>query len=376
MVSNKQKPDKLSSARLEKNSNGVKEVLTYKSAGVDTARKDGFIDRIIRLMRRTYDPRVIDHPWGFAGLFALTGQHQLFTRHYKKPVLVGCTDGVGTKLKIAFMMDKHDTVGIDLVAMSINDLMVQGAEPLFFLDYIAMDKVNERILLELVKGIVRGCELAGCALLGGETAEMPGFHKENEYEIAGFAVGITEQNRIISGRTIRPGDLVIGLGSDGLHSNGYSLVRKIFFDKHKMTVAKHMPELGTTLGEELLKPTRIYAKPIKEILSAYRRKKAIKGIVHITGGGLLENIPRILPQQTAVEIRANSWPVPVIFKLIRKMGNVPNQEMYRVFNMGLGLILIADPYFVDAIMHRLDDSGEKAYLIGKVTRGEQEVRIK
>lgn len=354
----------------------MKEELTYQKAGVDTARKDRFIDQVIQLMRRTYDPRVIDHPWGFAGLFALTGQDHLFARHYKKPILVGCTDGVGTKLKIAFMMDKHDTVGIDLVAMSINDLIVQGAEPLFFLDYIAIGKVNDRILLELVKGIVRGCELAGCALLGGETAEMPGFYRENEYEMAGFAVGITEQNKIITGKTIKPGDLVIGLASNGLHSNGYSLVRKIFFEKHKMTVDKHMPELGTTLGEELLKPTRIYAKALKEILSVYHRKKAIKGIVHITGGGLLENIPRVLPRETAVEVRANSWTIPPVFKLVQSAGNVPDQEMYRVFNMGIGLVLIADAYFVNAIIQRLENLGENVYLIGKVTKGEREVKIR
>lgn len=353
----------------------AKERLTYKAAGVDTAKADEFVNKAIKMMKRTHDPRVLDNPWGFAGLFALNYPGQLFTKHYRRPVLVGCTDGVGTKLKIAFMMDKHDTVGIDLVAMSINDLIVQGAEPLFFLDYIATGKVDKETLLALLKGIVKGCREADCALLGGETAEMPGFYKRGEYEMAGFALGITDQDKIITGRNIKPGDLVVGLASNGLHSNGYSLVRKVFLEKARIKVTQYIKKLGSTLGEELLKPTRIYARPIKEILRRYRVKKAIKGIAHITGGGMPGNIPRILPPRTAVEIETKTWKIPPVFKMLQKQGNITTSEMYRVFNMGIGMIIIVDSYFVNAIIKQLRNIGERPYVIGKVTRGNREVKI-
>lgn len=354
----------------------MKEKLTYKDAGVDTTTKDGVIDRIIKMMRRTYDPRVIEHPWGFSGLFSLSSKYQLFKKNYKNPVLVGCTDGVGTKLKIAVMMNKHDTVGIDLVAMSINDLIVNGAEPLFFLDYIAVGKVNDAIIVDLVKGVVRGCEQSGCALLGGETAEMPGFYPPGEYDMAGFAVGLIEKNRIITGKNIRVGDIVIGLASSGLHSNGYSMARKVFFDKARMKVNDRLDELDTTVGEELLKPTRIYAKAVHDLLCSYRVKNAIKGIAHITGGGILENVPRILPSGLSIELEKNKWDIPPVFSVLKKLGNIADDEMYRVFNMGIGLVIVVDPYFVNAVLKRLEKSGEKSFIIGMVKRGEREVIIK
>ncbi|MFA5794753.1 MAG: phosphoribosylformylglycinamidine cyclo-ligase [Candidatus Brocadiia bacterium] len=350
--------------------------LTYKDAGVDTTTKDGVIDRILAMMRRTYDPRVIDLPWGFGGLFSLTSKDKLFAKNYKCPVLVSCTDGVGTKLKIAFMMNKHDTIGIDLVAMSINDLIVQGAEPLFFLDYIAIGKVNEKSLLDIVKGIVHGCEQSGCALLGGETAEMPGFYKAGEYEMAGFAVGIVDKNRIIRGDNVRPGDIVIGLASSGLHSNGYSLVRKVLIDKAKLKLGEYYPELKTTLGEELIKPTRIYARTIKGILTAYHSKRAIKSIANITGGGMIENIPRVIPPNINIEIDSSSWKPQPIFDFIRKHGNITSKEMFRVFNMGIGMVIIADSYYTGAMMRRLKKAGETPYLIGKAKKGSREVVIK
>ncbi len=353
-----------------------KDGVSYRDAGVDTAKKDGIIDCMLSMMRRTYDHRVIDHPWGFGGLFSLNPKDQLFRKNYKSPVLVSCTDGVGTKLKIAVMMNKHDTVGIDLVAMSINDLIVQGAEPLFFLDYIAIGTVDKNVLLEIVKGIVHGCEQAGCALLGGETAEMPGFYPPGEYDMAGFAVGIVEKNRIIRGDNIKPGDVVIGLASNGIHSNGYSLVRKALLEKAKLKLDAPQAELGTTLGEELLKPTKIYAKAIKEVLSAYRLKKAIKSIAHITGGGMVENIPRVIPPTINIEIDVSSWQPQPIFDLIRKYGNIAPSEMYRVFNMGIGLVLIADQFYAGAIVRRLRDAGETPFVIGRAKRGNREVLIR
>jgi phosphoribosylformylglycinamidine cyclo-ligase len=354
----------------------MKEVLTYKDAGVDTHTKDGVIDRILKMMKRTYDPRVIDHPWGFSGLFALSSKHQLFRKNYQNPVLVGCTDGVGTKLRVAMLADKHDTVGIDLVAMSVNDLIVNGAEPLFFLDYIAIGKVNENVIIDLVKGIVKGCEQSGCALLGGETAEMPDSYPPGEYDMAGFAVGLVEKNKIITGKSIKHGDVAIGLASSGIHSNGYSLARKIFFDKAKMKVNDYVKDFGKSLGDELLTPTRIYAKSIKEIIRLYRKKNAIKGIANITGGGIVENVPRILPNNLSIEISKDRWQMPPIFKIMQALGNTPIEEMFRVFNMGIGMIVIVDPYFANAIVKRLEKSGEKAFAIGEVRKGNKEVIIR
>jgi phosphoribosylformylglycinamidine cyclo-ligase len=349
--------------------------LTYKDAGVDQTRKDAVVDNIIRMMRRTYSENVIDKPWGFGGLFRLSGQSTLFSKKYRDPVLVACADGVGTKLKIAFSSDRHDTVGIDLVAMNVNDLIVQGAKPLFFMDYIAVGKTNERVLEELVKGIVRGCELAGCALLGGETAEMPGFYKEGEYEMAGFAVGIVEKSRAIDGSTICVGDDVIGVASSGLHSNGYSLARNVLIEKANLGLRDIIPGQKETVEEELLKPTVIYARMLEQVLVSYRVKRAVKGVAHITGGGLIENIPRILPAHCRVELDPGCWQTPPIFETIARIGGIAKEEMYRVFNMGIGIVIIADPFYANAICRKIYSSGHTAYLIGKVRRGKREVGI-
>jgi phosphoribosylformylglycinamidine cyclo-ligase len=354
-------------------------MLNYKSAGVDTAKKDTIIDEIIRLSRKTYDPRVIEHPWGFSGFFSLfpkigkkSTSPLLFSKNYKSPTLVACSDGVGTKLKIAFLLNKHETVGIDLVAMSINDLIVSGGEPLFFLDYISTGSVDERIILDIIKGIVTGCKEAGCALLGGETAEMPSFYPPGEYDLAGFAIGLVDKDKIITGKTIKTADVVIGISSSGLHSNGYSLLRRVFLDnlpkeKALNKLNQHIPELSSTLGEELLKPTRIYAKAVKHICKHYPVKKVIKAIAHITGGGMIENIPRVLPSHLAVEIDTDTFPRPYIFKLLQISGKISQEEMYRVFNMGLGLIVIVDKYYSNAIIRRLKEIKYDAYIIGRVT---------
>ncbi|MDQ7780111.1 MAG: phosphoribosylformylglycinamidine cyclo-ligase [Planctomycetota bacterium] len=349
--------------------------LTYKDAGVDQTRKDAFVDDVIKLMRRTYSDHVIDKPWGFGGLFRLGGQDTLFSKKHRDPVLVACADGVGTKLKIAFDADRHDTVGIDLVAMNVNDLIVQGAKPLFFLDYIAIGKTDERMLGEVIKGIVRGCELAGCALLGGETAEMPGFYKDGEYELAGFAVGIVEQSRMIDGSSICVGDDVIAIASSGLHSNGYSLARKVLLEKAGLELRAQIPGMKETVEEELLKPTIIYARVIEQVLASYRVKRAVKGIANITGGGLIENIPRILPPGCCVEIEPGSWPVPPVFEALERLGNIGKEEMYRVFNMGVGMVIVSDPFYSNAICRRIYDAGNAAYLIGRVRRGRREVVI-
>lgn len=343
--------------------------LTYKQAGVDQSTKDAAIDRILRMMKRTHDPGVIDLPWGFAGLYSLKTS-TLFDRAYKHPVLVSCTDGVGTKLKIARQMRKHDTVGIDLVAMSVNDLLCTGGRPLFFLDYIALGKADPEIIVAIAKGITDGCLEAGCALLGGETAEMAGMYAEGEYDLAGFAVGIVEQSKILDGQAVRPGDDVIGLASSGLHSNGYSLVRKILEGQDLA-----QPFAGSTLGQTLLAPTRIYAKAIGEVLKRYKVKKAVKAIANITGGGVIENIPRVLPKDCAVEIREGTWPVPPIFPHLAKLGDVAPDEMVRVFNMGIGMVLIVSPYSTSAILRTLRRCGEAARIVGKVVRGPSEVRI-
>ena len=349
---------------------------TYKDAGVDTAAKDRFIDKLFGMMRRTYGPRVLENDWGYAGFFSLNGPDNLFKKQYKNPVLVGCADGVGTKLKIAFATGKHDTVGIDLVAMNVNDLIVTGAEPLFFLDYLAVGPTGEAQMLEVMKGIVKGCEQADCALLGGETAQMPDFYKPGEYEMGGFCVGIVDKARIIDGKSVAPGDVVIGVGSTGLHSNGYTLVRKILLEKAGLALDQTVPGLRGTLGEELLTPTRIYVRSVRHALAPYRGKRVVKAIAHITGGGLLENIPRVLPADCDVEVRIGALPVHPIFRLIQEKGSVPDEEMARVFNMGIGLVLVVDPYFADAVIRRLGERGETVAAIGSVVRGGREVKVR
>lgn len=349
--------------------------LTYAEAGVNIDEGNRAVKMIQHHLQRTYGPNVLANPGGFAGLYSLGNSGGLFAKKYKEPVLLACSDGVGTKLKIAFLMDKHDTVGIDLVAMSVNDLVVQGAEPLFFLDYIAASKLEPQKVADIVKGIADGCRESGCALLGGETAELPGFYQPGDYDLAGFAVGIADRKKLINGNDIIPGDVVIGVASSGLHSNGYSLANKALLDHGGLSLDKHVPELGCTLGEELLRPTRIYAKAVNQLQKYYNVKKIVKGIAHITGGGLVENIPRILPQRTAIRIEKNKWTVPPIFELISSVGNVEEAEMFRVFNMGIGLVLVCPEFNANRVCQLLRDAEYDAHVIGRVMRGKRSVSI-
>lgn len=331
--------------------------LTYSDAGVDIDKKMSFIQMVKEIAKMTPRAGVMDEIGGFGGLFSLS------TLNYEKPVLVSSTDGVGTKLKIAFMMDKHDTVGIDLVAMSVNDILVQGAKPLFFLDYIAMGSpLNIRIASEIIRGVGEGCKQGGCALIGGETAEMPGFYQENQYDLAGFAVGIVDNSKIIDGSEIRVGHQLISIPSSGLHSNGYSLVRKICFDQLKLTVDSVIPDLDKTLGEELLTPTRIYTDIIQRII----RDLPIHGIAHITGGGLVDNIIRIVPKACNVQIRRNSWYVPPIFQFLQQAGKISEFEMMRTFNNGIGMVVIVPEKDTNEVLERLTAMNEKCFVIGEI----------
>ncbi len=331
--------------------------LTYKDAGVDITAGNNFVELIKKSVQSTYIPGVMGDIGGFGGLFELG--------KYKNPVLVSGTDGVGTKLKLAFMLDKHDTIGIDAVAMCVNDIAVLGAQPLFFLDYLAIGKLIPENQADIVKGIAEGCRQSGCALIGGETAEMPGFYEVGEYDIAGFAVGVVEKDEIIDGRNIKSGDVVIGLASSGVHSNGYSLVRKLFFDVMGWDKDRYVEEFGKTLGEELITPTKIYVKPVLEL----KKELEIKGIVHITGGGFTENVPRVLPDNVDVIIDKNSYPVLPVFKLMQKLGNIEDEEMYRTFNMGIGMMMIVNSLDAEKAVAKLNSMGEKAYIIGKVVEG-------
>jgi len=329
---------------------------SYAEAGVDIDAGNLFVKRIQPIMSKSFRPGVISNMGGFAGLFSLNLQN------VKNPVLVASTDGVGTKLKIAFMMDKHDTVGIDLVAMCVNDIVVQGANPLFLLDYIATGKLDVDKTVDIVKGIVAGCEEAECALIGGETAEMPDFYKEGEYDLAGFVVGMAENDQLLLGSEVGMGHQLIGIASSGLHSNGYSLARKIFFDRLKMSVSDYVEEFGRTLGEELLTPTRIYAKTIKNVIRNYR----ISGIAHITGGGLIDNVPRILPKQCKVILDTSTWTIPPIFQFLREAGKLSFTDMMRTFNCGLGMVMIVNGEDTDEVLSRLRAMGETAYHVGEV----------
>ncbi|MDR4506079.1 MAG: phosphoribosylformylglycinamidine cyclo-ligase [Candidatus Scalindua sp.] len=348
---------------------------TYKDAGVDIETKSRFTRDIYGQMRRTFGPRVIENPGGFAGLFSLNYRSEQFSRSYKEPVLIASTDGVGTKLKIAFMMGRHNTIGIDLVAMCVNDLLVLGGEPLFFLDYLASSSLVPEKLKEVVEGIAEGCCESGCSLIGGETPELPGFYHKGEYDLAGFAVGVVEKDRIIRGDKISPGDVVIGLRSSGLHSNGFSLVRKVLFEKAKLNIHSKVDQINGNVGDELLIPTRIYVQPIMSLLRQYKMKQVVKGMAHITGGGLLENIPRILPSGCSVRINKGAWPVHRIFHVIQEKGEVTEEEMYRVFNMGVGYILVVSKFFVSSVLKKLEKMKEEAFVIGKVVKGDRRVEI-
>ena len=337
--------------------------LTYKKAGVDIDAGNEFVRLIKPLTEATKREGVLGGIGGFGGLF------QLDTKRYKDPVLVSGTDGVGTKLKLAFMMNKHDTIGIDLVAMCVNDIVVCGAEPLFFLDYLATGKLVPAMMVDVMKGISEGCRSAGCALIGGETAEMPAMYQDSEYDLAGFAVGVVERAGIIDGSKVMPGDKIIGLASSGLHSNGYSLARKVVFDKMAFMVTDKMDLLSKSIGEELLTPTRIYVKTVLHIMKNFD----VKGVAHITGGGLTENIPRILPEGTDAVLYPGRWNAHAIFYLIEKWGNIERDEMYRDFNMGIGMVMILPDEQVENAFKELEKCGEEPYIIGEITEGSRTV---
>lgn len=346
---------------------------SYKDAGVDLDVYAESMSRISQLVARTYTPRVRRLDGGFAGLFQLDFASSLFARKYRDPVLVACTDGVGTKLKVAMMAGKHDTVGIDLVAMSINDCICCGAEPLFFLDYVAMSHDDPDLLEQIVSGITHGCQQADAALIGGETAIMPDLYDRGEYDLAGFCVGVAEGHRVIDGSAISAGDVVLGLASSGLHSNGYSLVRKVVFDIAGLGIHDYVEQLGRTVAEELLEPTRIYARPVRQVLNHYKVKHVVHGIAHITGGGLRENLHRIVPEGARVVIDQHAWPRPAVFDWIQQLGEIEPAEMERVFNMGIGLVLVVAPYYAESILSQLADNGMAAWTIGRVEAGERSV---
>jgi len=352
--------------------------LTYADAGVSIDAGDELVDRITPLAKTTYTPRVLTGIGGFGGLFSLDYANRLFRKNYKQPILVASTDGVGTKLDVALAAGKHDTVGIDLVAMSVNDVIVCGAEPLFFLDYYVTGRLDVPVAAEVIKGIADACNIAGCALLGGETAEHPGTFPVGQYDLAGFAVGVVEKGKIIDGRTVLAGDTVLGIASSGLHSNGFSLTRKIVFEIAGLQIHDYISQLGMTVAEALLVPTRIYARSVLSALAGYRVKKVVKAMAHITGGGLVGNVPRVLPDGISVEIVKDSWPVPPIFNYLQETGGVETSEMYRVYNMGIGMVMIVSPYYAEAVAERLEKAGEKVYRIGKTVRtpGKSEVVFK
>jgi len=330
--------------------------LTYADAGVDIDKANKLVSTISEIAKKTSRTGVIGEIGGFGGLFSLN------LANLDRPVLVSSTDGVGTKLKIAFMLGKHDTVGIDLVAMCVNDIIVQGAKPLFFLDYLSLGKLDSEQVAQIIEGIGEGCKQANCALLGGETAEMPGFYKDKEYDMAGFAVGIVDNSKIIDGTEVRVGHRLIGIASSGLHSNGYSLVRKICFDRLKLKIDDYVPELGQSIGEALLTPTKIYVEPLLSIL----KDLPVHGLAHITGGGIEDNILRIVPGACQISIQAEIWDVPPIFTFLQQAGNVSDTEMRRTFNNGIGMIAIVPADATDDVLQRLEAMNEKAYLIGEI----------
>lgn len=341
-------------------------MLTYKQSGVDIDEGNRAVDLIKRKIKTTYDNNVIGDLGNFSGLYSLKD----FT-NMTEPVLLSSTDGVGTKLKLAQMMDRHNTVGIDLVAMCVNDLICQGARPLFFLDYIATGKLVAEQVEQIVSGIVDGCKMAGCALVGGETAEMPGMYSEDEYDLAGFSVGIADRENIVSGKDVKSGDTLIGISSSGIHSNGFSFIRKIFLDTYGYKLDQYIEELGMTLGEALLTPTKIYVKLVLDLLNKYD----IKAIAHITGGGVIENITRVIPKGLGIDIQKNSWEKPSIFKMIENFNSIDEIELHKSFNMGVGLVLIVDDRKSKEITEYINTTEEKAYIIGKVVDTHEGVKL-
>lgn len=340
--------------------------ITYADAGVDVDKANTFVDTIKAIASETSRSGVMSDIGGFGGLFSFNADN------YTNPVLVSSTDGVGTKLKVAFMMNRHDTIGIDLVAMCVNDIAVQGAKPMFFLDYISMGKLETSVAGDIIRGIAEGCKQAKCALIGGETAEMPGLYTSGEYDLAGFTVGVVENDKIIDGSDIHVGNQLIGIASSGLHSNGYSLVRKVCFEILKMEIDAYVPELDRTIGEELLTPTRIYSDLIQSVI----RDLPVNGMAHITGGGIPDNIVRIIPNACQVQIKRGSWEIPPIFSFLQEKGNIPENEMMRTFNNGIGLIMVVPENSVQEIQERLQAMNEKAFVIGEIVeRKEPEEKI-
>lgn len=339
---------------------------TYKSAGVDLDIYAESMARLPGLLRRTHSPRVLANEGGFAGLFQLDFAGQLFARHYRDPVLVAGTDGVGTKLKVAQLAGRHNTVGIDLVAMCVNDVLCCGAEPLFFLDYVAMSHDDPPLLEAIVRGISDGCLTSDMALVGGETAIMPDLYQRGDYDLAGFCVGVVERAKVLNGSTITSGDTILGVASSGIHSNGFSLVRKIVFDVRGLSVSDHVDACGATVADVLLTPTTIYTRAVRCVLGHYKVKSVVHGIAHITGGGLDENLARILPPGMSLSIDHGSWPVPPVFTWLRDLGDVEPAEMHRVFNMGIGLALVVSPFYAESIVQQLATSGLASWPIGHV----------
>ena len=333
--------------------------ISYKDSGVDVTRGYKAVELMKKHVKSTYNENVIGDLGSFGGFYSIAGEAM------SEPVLVAGTDGVGTKLKYAFVLEKHDTIGIDAVAMCVNDIVCQGAKPLFFLDYYACGRLYPESEAEVVKGIAEGCRQAGCALIGGETAEMPGFYPDGEYDLAGFAVGIVDKKKVINGKDIKEGDILIGLKSTGVHSNGYSLVRKLFGDEDKVALETYDEELGATPAEVLLKPTRIYVNSILELI----KKVEVKGIAHITGGGFIENIPRILPEGIAAEINTKSYEVPPVFKVMQKRAGISDEQIYNTFNMGIGMVVCVAPDKVEDAMASLQATGEEVVVIGKAVAG-------
>jgi phosphoribosylformylglycinamidine cyclo-ligase len=344
------------------------ERITYRDAGVDIDAANEAVLRMREHIRSTFTPGVLNDVGSFGGMFALAGLTGL-----QNPVLVSSIDGVGTKLKVAIAVGKHDTIGRDLVNHCINDILVQGARPLFFLDYFATGKLLPTVVVDVVKGLAEGCRETGCALIGGETAEMPGLYIEGDYDLAGCIVGIVDRDRIVTGGRIEPGDTLVGLASSGLHTNGYSLARRILLDagENSLSLYEHLPSLGRTLSEELLMTHRCYAPTVLPLLDEFD----IKGMAHITGGGFYDNIPRILPANCSATIERRTWPIPPIFSLIQERGNVPEPEMFRTFNMGIGFILVVPADQAPLLAHRLNALGESAYILGNIHRGVREVDI-
>jgi len=353
---------------------GTAAAMTYAASGVDIEAGDQAVELMQRALRKTHGPRVLHRQGAFAGMFRLDYNEKLFKRNYREPVLVACTDGVGTKVKLAIEMNKFDTIGIDCVAMNVNDLVVQGAEPLFFLDYLGLNKQVPQRTVEIVQGLSRGCTMADCSLIGGECAEMPDIYHGDDFDIAGFAVGVVELPRAIDPTRVTKGDVVIGLTSSGIHSNGYSLVRRIVHNRG-LDLHHVYPDLDEeqTLGEVLLEPTRIYTRPIVKLLRGYKVKRVVSGMAHITGGGLPGNLNRALTEKVDAKIDCGAWDVPDVFRFLQKHGNIDEEEMWRVFNMGIGYTLIVRPAFASAVVRKLKRYGEDARVIGEIVKGEGEV---